>query len=510
MSGLLGPQATFSSRYRMLKKEHFWVPYFPFTLDDGTVLSAPPRRDPDDDRRALAAAKDAKSKTKAAEILQARGLSRESRLWPLRMFAKHFWQHQAICRLHAVYEGNYKAREFTYVVLAHPTKWQEFNRRVSQYPKYKTLLQLGDGPVRLYTSRKTGAQRLSLDHMVGEQVETLIQISELCLLGIITDLQMKSLSLHNDYTVLLQAESYDEIELKAVGTGCMEWKVAFRAAYGGVPGCSFAYPNLDTEDAWPDQIRYLGPPHDQCTSLFEHEHAPTKCIGSRHSNQRNIEKTILRKRDREVYNTVDSSTPLRGADLVQIVPSKRHVKTGGGYTATGKSEAVAERTRDDLRALLRRHGVTNELVQVSQHTGFRVEGVAGRSGDHVMYQPTAGVDPSGPKFAQLQAVFRCRIKNISKAYLVASVQSFAFIGHERMYVGGRNHYPLLEPGNRELLPLGFGMYMVRRIVSVVEHPLHAGLFLHNIRIRAELEVPEPEDVVATPDSSDEDSSEVEE
>eukprot|EP01116_Phalansterium_solitarium_P017052 TRINITY_DN4113_c0_g1_i2.p1 TRINITY_DN4113_c0_g1~~TRINITY_DN4113_c0_g1_i2.p1 ORF type:complete len:285 (-),score=47.43 TRINITY_DN4113_c0_g1_i2:1207-2061(-) len=48
INGLLGPQATFSSRYRLLKKEHFWVPTFPYTLDDGTVLQAPAKRDPEE------------------------------------------------------------------------------------------------------------------------------------------------------------------------------------------------------------------------------------------------------------------------------------------------------------------------------------------------------------------------------------------------------------------------------------------------------------------------------
>eukprot|EP01116_Phalansterium_solitarium_P007977 TRINITY_DN210_c0_g1_i7.p1 TRINITY_DN210_c0_g1~~TRINITY_DN210_c0_g1_i7.p1 ORF type:complete len:767 (+),score=84.54 TRINITY_DN210_c0_g1_i7:2252-4552(+) len=267
----------------------------------------------------------------------------------------------------------------------------------------------------------------------------------------------------------------------------IRWKTEFYAAYSGLPGCSFTYPNLDTEDAWPEQIRFLGPPSDQCTSLYEHEHTPTKCIGTRHSNQREIEKTILGKRDREVFCAIDGSVVLHGADDVQPVKKPRPPALASGFRAIGKPQTVAlsDAILDIIRPVLLRIGC-GPCAGVQRFEGWTLGAVRARTGAFLKYESRAG--DAAKQYALLLGVYRCRLKGIAKSVVLAYVQKFEHVGEQRPCVRARHSFPILQPAHSELIALGFPFFKINKLISVVRHPLRPGMYLYNNRIRNELVV----------------------
>jgi hypothetical protein len=169
-------------------------------------------------------------------------------------------------------------------------------------------------------------------------MESLMQVLEVCLLGLVKDKkELDCWRLHLDIVDLLNHESFNEEELKRLTAMTLQWKQSMVDLYGDVrmingkkekrktvngkrkrkrsakdddkeeeevipatptspvgKKLSFSFPNFETCEHWEQQIAFLGPPWFQDTKLWEQRHQDARRT-TRRTNQCNITADVLIK-----------------------------------------------------------------------------------------------------------------------------------------------------------------------------------------------------------------------
>ncbi len=152
-------------------------------------------------------------------------------------------------------------------------------------------------------------------------MESLVQIIEVCLLGLVKDKrELKCWEQHIDIIELLGQESFDEEDLNRLTKMILKWKQLMVELYGEVTmrtslnfsemgrshkrntedevrmgkKLSFEFPNFEVCEHWAELIHFLGPPWFQTTKLWEQRHQAARQITQR-TNQRNITADVLIK-----------------------------------------------------------------------------------------------------------------------------------------------------------------------------------------------------------------------
>eukprot|EP01116_Phalansterium_solitarium_P020584 TRINITY_DN611_c0_g1_i10.p1 TRINITY_DN611_c0_g1~~TRINITY_DN611_c0_g1_i10.p1 ORF type:complete len:532 (-),score=43.58 TRINITY_DN611_c0_g1_i10:608-2203(-) len=476
LAGLLGPRALACSRYTYRLSRHFSILEHPF-VDNGVVVNSPRRRNPEEDRRAYEEYATARLLRegqigKAEAALRDRGLKMMTCLWRLRFFAMFFYLHFGICLLHLHLEGSWK-RCVLYLAFKYGRAfWTELNQRIASYPTYRNLLKFKYGIFVEKTSKKTGDKRLSLDHLTGDQMDSITQILEVCLVGLVPQADLAVISHYFDYDRLCRLREFPpavlDHELPQART---RWKEAFVGAFRGVDGCSLSYPNFDTEDHVEEAIRQTGPLWIQNTAEDESRHRVAKARGG---NQLNLSRDVLDKTDRAVFNA-----PIK-------LPTRSSSKSQLGFNALGKGKKLtAGHTIDAVRMRMADLVPGATVLSVVEHAGFRTcSSLVYATSDIVIT-----FDNATELFVYLLGVFCVVLQDAPSG---KKVERLLIHAEQRDRLGtemiGAHEFAILgAPSVPKLIPLGWGNWQVLRQVSIVRHPTDAGRFIYNDRVRHEVD-----------------------
>lgn len=158
----------------------------------------------------------------------------------------------------------------------------------------------------------------SITALTGGELESLMQVIEVCLMGLILDEEQECLEVHIDIIRILQGQHFTDSTLAMLMLKICWWKGEMVRLYGDVTEkrrtagkrrrnddngidsesemvkVSFAFPNFEMCEHWAELIWFLGPPKFQDTKLWEQRHLAAKRMCTR-TNQRNITQDVLVK-----------------------------------------------------------------------------------------------------------------------------------------------------------------------------------------------------------------------
>jgi hypothetical protein len=151
-------------------------------------------------------------------------------------------------------------------------------------------------------------------------MESLLQVLEVCLRGLLRHDELKCWTLHISIVRLLRGnEEWTDEVLQRLTDDTLLWKTQMVRLYGktrerrkakkkGKKGnarkqarteteevskpLSLVFPNFETCEHWADTIKFIGPPKFQDTMLWEERHLAAKRL-SRRTNQRNLTRDVL-------------------------------------------------------------------------------------------------------------------------------------------------------------------------------------------------------------------------
>eukprot|EP01116_Phalansterium_solitarium_P012886 TRINITY_DN2958_c2_g1_i1.p1 TRINITY_DN2958_c2_g1~~TRINITY_DN2958_c2_g1_i1.p1 ORF type:complete len:996 (+),score=174.59 TRINITY_DN2958_c2_g1_i1:36-2990(+) len=471
LAGLLGPRAAACSRFSYKLSKDFVV------LQDPP---APPR-DPQRDRAAFDALATARVLRngqigRCEDFLQELGLKAMTVLWLLRFFSINFYWHLGICLLHLHLEGNWK-RIGLYIAQKYGRAvWLEINARMSAYPHYRTLFRFPSGLFYERVSKRTGDKKLSLDHLTGDQMDSATQMFEVCLVGLVSQADIAVVSNYFDYDSLCLQPSFTQKNLKEdIPRLRLAWKRSMIASFGDVEGCSFSYPNFDTEDHIETSIQKLGPMRIQNGAKGESCHRAAKKRGG---NQRNLSRDVLAKTDRAVL-----------APVVDIPRARAHRVDKMAYSALGKATTIS--SAQVVAAVRERLAVVwpgAVLTRVREHAGFRIRSNYVYARTEVLVTSFDG----SQRFGFVLGVFECTLQPpVDSGQADPTVRLLLHV-QERQHLAdetiGAHVFPVLSAASTAgLWPLGWANWEVVRQISVVKHAARDGLFLYNNRVRREVD-----------------------
>jgi len=156
---------------------------------------------------------------------------------------------------------------------------------------------------------------VKLVRLVGDQMETILQIIEECLLGLAHKEDILCWKAHIEMVELLRQSSFTNAGLAMLQGAVDHFKTEFHRVHINVSDTitirkdgtvtkkdkplNLQFPNFGALEHWPEQIRYLGPPCLQSTKVWEHRHLDSKRC-SHNTNQKEYERDTML----QVYITI--------------------------------------------------------------------------------------------------------------------------------------------------------------------------------------------------------------
>jgi hypothetical protein len=150
----------------------------------------------------------------------------------------------------------------------------------------------------------------SIMALTGGELESLAQVIEVCLMGLIPNEEQKCWELHINIIHLLQGNHFTDTKLMILTSKIAHWKAAMVKQYSNMmekrsssrivenksemAKVSFRFPNFEMCKHWVELIQFLGPPEFQDTKLWEQQHLVAKCM-CMCTNQCNITCNVLVK-----------------------------------------------------------------------------------------------------------------------------------------------------------------------------------------------------------------------
>lgn len=149
---------------------------------------------------------------------------------------------------------------------------------------------------------------VNLKPLVGDQMETILQIIEECLISLAHPDDLACWRAHVNLVELLRKPSFSESDLADLTMAIDDFKSRFHQVHADVCDVirtrkdgvatsvskllNLQFPNFGVLEHWPDQIRFLGAPSFQSTKVWEHRHLDSKrCCHN--TNQKEFERDVM-------------------------------------------------------------------------------------------------------------------------------------------------------------------------------------------------------------------------